>query len=374
MSDDFMSQSSFEQTEAQPHFSEVKGLARRYSIHLGLIAVAILVVISTRFDQLWERVNIDLPSTQPQVVLAAVSAPGDGEVPVLDLGGALIPTVVPETTVNRLAIPHTYEPELPTHNFVQHYVEKGDTPNKVAELYGLEPATLLWGNPDLSDEAQLLQVGITLTILPTNGVLHTVSPSDTLQLIAELYGVEPQVIIGYDDNHLEKWPHRPVPDTQVFVPGGERQFLVWTYTPNSPRAQATTSSYYDGPVINAGLGRFIWPTDSWRLTQYYWWAHRAIDIGAVTGTNIYASDSGTVVYAGWSTVGYGNHVVIDHGNGFQTLYAHMSAIYVAAGQFVIQGTPIGAVGSTGNSSGPHLHFEIRYGNNLLNPLDYLWAQ
>lgn len=360
-----------EQVDRQPFSVQIGVLLNRYAGHLALVAAALLVLLITRSELAWDSVQLGFPSIQPKVAVPAIALP-TGEEPPPSIS-ALTPAVLPDLVFDRVAIPYTYEPEMPTHDFAQHVVEKGDTPNIVAELYGIEPATLLWGNPELSDEAQLLRVGITLTILPTNGVLHAVSLSDTVDLLGELYGVDPQAIIDYGDNHLEKWPHRPVPGTQIFVPGGEETFLVWTYTPNSVRAQATSSSYYDGPVVYAGVGRFIWPTDSWRITQYYWWAHRAIDIGAVTGTNVYASDGGTVIYAGWSTVGYGNHIVLDHGNGFQTLYAHLSSIWVASGQFVPQGTPIGGVGSTGNSSGPHLHFEIRYGGSLLNPLDYLWA-
>lgn len=361
-----------EQVEPQAPLPQVQDLLRRYAVHLGLVAVVLVAFLLSRLDPGWASLNLELPSVQPQVALPTAT-PVEEEEGVPELWSSdVILADSSELVFGRVAIAHTYEPQLPTHDFTLHVVEKGDTPNIVAEKYGIEPATLLWGNPDLSDEAQLLRVGITLTILPTNGVLHTVSPSDTVESLAELYSVEPEAIIAYADNHLDQWPHRPVPDTQVFVPGGEKTFLVWSYTPNSVRAQATSSTYYDGPIVYAGIGRFIWPTDSWRITQYHWWAHRAIDIGAVTGTNVYASDGGTVIYAGWSTVGYGNHVVLDHGNGFQTLYAHLSAIYVASGQFVYQGTPIGAVGNTGNSSGPHLHFEIRYGANLLNPLDYLW--
>jgi murein DD-endopeptidase MepM/ murein hydrolase activator NlpD len=350
--------------------SQIKTLGQRYAVHSGLFVVALLFLLAGRLDLSWDGLQLGLPPVQPQIAVPTLA-------PLVDEGVSLqapasVLTPVPETAFSRLAIPRTYEPALPTHDFVQHVVERGDTPNSVAETYGIEPATLLWGNPDLSDEAQLLRVGITLTILPTNGVLHTVVASDTVELLAEMYGVDPKAIIEYEDNHLEQWPYRPVPGTQIFVPGGEKQFLVWTYTPNSPRVQASTSSYYNGPIVYAGVGRFIWPTDGWRITQYYWWAHRAIDIGVAVGHPVYASDGGTVIYAGWSTVGYGNHIVLDHGNGFQTLYAHLSAIYVASGQFVGQGTVIGASGNTGNSSGPHLHFEIRYGGSLLNPLDYLW--
>ncbi len=350
--------------------SQMKALAQRYAVHSGLLAVAVAFLLVGRLDLDWAGLKVGLPSVQPQIVAPTAVPPGDEEaslqVP------ALVLTPVPETVFSRVAIPNTYEPALPTHDFAQHVVERGDTPNIVAEMYGIEEATLLWGNPDLSNEAQLLRVGITLTILPTNGVLHTVTTSDTVELLAEMYGVDPKTIIDYKDNHLEKWPYRPVPGTQLFIPGGEKPYLVWTWEANSRRAQATASTYYDGPIVYAGVGRFVWPTDGWRLTQYYWWAHRAIDIGVATGHPVYASDGGTVIYAGWSTVGYGNHIVLDHGNGFQTLYAHLSAIYVVSGQFVGQGTVIGASGNTGNSSGPHLHFEIRYGGSLLNPLDYLW--
>jgi hypothetical protein len=350
--------------------SQVSALAQRYAVHSGLVVVALAFLVVGRLDLGWDGLQVGLPSIQPQIAVPTTVPPDDeGASPQVP---AFVLTPVPETVFSRVAIPGTYEPALPTHDFAQHVVERGDTPNIVAETYGIEPATLLWGNPDLSDEAQLLRVGITLTILPTNGVLHTATASDTVELLAEIYGVDPKAIIEYEDNHLEKWPYRPVPGTQLFIPGGEKPFLMWTYTPNSRRAQATTSTYYNGPIVYAGIGRFVWPTDSWRLTQYYWWAHRAIDVGVATGHPVYASDGGTVIYAGWSTVGYGNHIVLDHGNGFQTLYAHLSAIYVGSGQFVGQGTVIGASGNTGNSSGPHLHFEIRYGGSLLNPLDYLW--
>jgi LysM repeat protein len=341
----------------------------RYAVHLGLLVVALAFWLVARLDLDWNRLPIDLPSVQAQAAITPTPVSEDEALSAL----AAEPTVIPDLSMRPEAIPHTYEPNLPTHHFTKHVVEEGDTPNKVAEEYGLEPATLLWGNPELSEKAQLLQVGITLTILPSDGVLHTVGVTDTVESIAELYGVEPQVIIDYADNNLEGWPNRPVPGTQIFVPGGEKPFLVWTYSPNSARGQMTSAgAFYEGQIIYAGIGRFIWPTGCWRITQYYWWAHRAIDIGCVTETPVYASDGGTVIYSGWSAIGYGNLIVLDHGNGFQTYYAHLNSIWVANGQFVPQGTPIGGVGTTGNSSGPHLHFEIRYNGVLLNPLDYLW--
>jgi murein DD-endopeptidase MepM/ murein hydrolase activator NlpD len=340
----------------------------RYAIHLGLLFVALAVWFAARLD-----LNVGLPIELPSVQAQAAITPTPAQLEDEKIVFVSEPTVIPDLSMRPEAIPHTYEPNLPTHDFFRHTVEEGDTPNKVAEKYGLEPATLLWGNPELSDKAQLLQVGITLTILPGDGVLHTVGVTDTVESIASFYGVEPEAITDYADNNLAGWPHRPVPGTQIFVPGGEKPLLVWSYTPNSPRGRVSSAgAFYEGQIIYAGVGRFVWPTGSWRITQYYWWAHRAIDIGAVIETPVYASDGGTVIYSGWSPIGYGNLIVLDHGNGFQTYYAHLNSIWVANGQFVPQGTPIGGVGSTGNSSGPHLHFEIRYNGVLLNPLDYLW--
>jgi murein DD-endopeptidase MepM/ murein hydrolase activator NlpD len=122
---------------------------------------------------------------------------------------------------------------------------------------------------------------------------------------------------------------------------------------------------YDGLY---GSGAFIWPTINHTISgNDYWSGHLAIDIGAALGEPISAADSGVVVFAGWATGGYGNTVAIDHGNGYSTLYAHLSSINVSCGRSVAQGQTIGYGGSTGNSTGPHLHFEIRYQGGFVNP-------
>ena len=95
-----------------------------------------------------------------------------------------------------------------------------------------------------------------------------------------------------------------------------------------------------------------------------------MDIGASYGSSVLAADSGTVILAGWNG-GYGNCVVISHGNGITTLYGHMSSIAVSSGQSVSQGQTIGYVGSTGASTGPHLHFTVYYGGATVNPIAYL---
>jgi len=118
-------------------------------------------------------------------------------------------------------------------------------------------------------------------------------------------------------------------------------------------------------------GKFVWPA-SGVISQAYRWYHKAIDIANKLMPPVLAADSGKVVIAGWpDNVGYGNRVLIDHGNGFMTLYAHLAKIFVSAGQTVKRGDQIGQMGSSGRSTGIHLHFEIRRGGDLLNPQEFL---
>jgi len=134
------------------------------------------------------------------------------------------------------------------------------------------------------------------------------------------------------------------------------------------RSPPTTTLFLtDAPV---GTGLFVWPA-SGSITQGYWTGHQALDIAANPGTKILATDSGHVIFAGWDDTGYGYTVVIDHGNGFQTLYAHLQEFYVTAGDDVAKGEEIAIMGNSGNSTGPHLHFEIRQGTVQRNPSGFL---
>ena len=130
---------------------------------------------------------------------------------------------------------------------------------------------------------------------------------------------------------------------------------------------------YSGPVpadATLGTGAFGWPA-SGTIYQGYWTGHQAIDVAAWTGAPVIAADAGHVIFSGWDDTGYGYTLVIDHGNGFQTLYAHLEAYDVEAGDNVAKGQHIAKMGSTGNSSGPHLHFEVRQGTVLRNPVGFL---
>jgi murein DD-endopeptidase MepM/ murein hydrolase activator NlpD len=145
------------------------------------------------------------------------------------------------------------------------------------------------------------------------------------------------------------------------------------------RDNPAVASYYGpgscGPISAGAIGNgsFVWPTVQKYLSGNDWNppVHNGIDIAGAEGTPVYATDGGVVVYAGWSNFGFGNLLVIDHGTGWQSAYAHMSTIAFTCGQNVSQGDTVGGVGNSGNSTGPHLHFELVYGGGKVNPWDYL---
>ena len=163
----------------------------------------------------------------------------------------------------------------------------------------------------------------------------------------------------------------------IVLPGGKRVIKDWG-PPAITRSNPASAKYYgEGACGNVyegavGTGTFVWPTTDHGISGYTFdpGVHPAVDISGAEGNSIFATDSGVVVYAGWSDYGYGNLIVIDHGNGWQSAYAHLSAAAVTCGQSVYQGGYIGAMGTTGNSSGPHLHFELIINGVKVNPLDY----
>lgn len=262
----------------------------------------------------------------------------------------------------RAAVPHTIIPERPRDEITHYTVQSGDTIFGIAAKFGLVPETIMWANGRfVEDNPDLLRVGQELIILPLDGVYHQVGGTDTLEAIAAAYSVEPQVIIDYPLNNLDVDNQQITEGQWLIVPGGTKPYV--------PR----TVVAYSGPIpeeANKGTGIFGWPTAG-QITQGFWDRHRALDIGSWDGAPVVAADSGYVVAAGWDDSGYGRMVVIDHGNGFQTLYAHMQVYYVEAGASVAKGEQIGEVGSTGNSTGPHLHFEIRQNGSQRNPFGFL---
>ena len=346
----------------------------RATAHIAIVVLALAVFAFSGIEPV-ERVlraaTLPVtPSPSPAETLTPTPEPD-----AVDLG-SWEPTT--SSVVTRRTVPHTEIPERPRDGVFTYTVQAGDTVFGIAEMFGLTPHTIYWANSEtLQDNPHMLWTDAVLNILPVDGVYHTVSSGETVASIAEEYGVD--VGILYNEwNNLERGQSLQA-GMNLVIPGGTRDFVVWQLPSFS---DLRGSAAYDTGVCALpetglrGNGWFTWPTDSRRISGWVFHdprnpPHGGIDIGLYTGNPIYATDNGVVRYAGWSNAGYGYLVVLDHGNGYQSYYAHLSAIWVVCGQSVYQGTAIGAGGNTGWSTGPHLHFEIRYDGIPQDPFLYL---
>lgn len=291
--------------------------------------------------------------------------------------------------VSRLAMPYTNVPTRPRQKIIKYTVQSGDSVIGIAEKFGLEPQTILWGNYNvLADDPHSLYPGQELNILPINGVYYEWKGDISFEDWAKFFGVTAQDIIDYPGNNLNpdtvgNYANPNIPkDTWLIIPGGKREFTTWYLPVGSSREEPATARNWGagacGPISGGavGYGTYVWPTPHHFLSGYDYSPgsnHWGIDLDGETGDPIYATDAGVVVYSGWNDYGYGNMIMIDHGNNWQSLYAHLESLWVGCGESVGQGQTIAAMGSTGKSSGSHLHFEIMHGISKVNPWDFLPA-
>jgi len=344
---------------------------QRFTTHLLVVSVVILAITLSRY-QLFDSRSFAIRSLaqleNPPV--EGVTPQEEGRLLTLPselknlFNGVFRQAAVPHTTtVEDVAQATGESPAGPVGNteIVTYQVESGDTIYGIAAKFGLSPETIMWSNEALENNPDLLSVGQELVILPVDGVYHQVGSGDTIEGIAATFKANASDVLSYPLNNLDAQNPVIQPGQWVIVPGGSKPF--------TPR----TVTAYTGPVpedATAGTGSFGWPA-SGSIFQGYWSAHPGIDIAAWAGAPVQAADSGYVLAAGWDNTGYGYAVVIDHGNGFQTLYGHLQAYYVDAGDNVVQGQQVGEMGSSGNSTGPHLHFEVRQGTVQRNPVGFL---
>lgn len=259
--------------------------------------------------------------------------------------------------------------QKPRSEIIDYEVKRGDSISSIADKFGISTDTIKWAN-DLEDIGTI-KPGQTLRILPVSGVSHTVRSGDTLESVAKKYSAESQAVLDF--------PFNDVPDDfklkvgqVLIIPDGVPPKGKITSPKSRPSPQYIARGPSSPTFTAPGGGNFIWPTKSVGISQYFAWYHPGVDLPNPAEPPVVASDGGTVAVAGWpDNYGYGNRVVVDHGNGYQTLYAHLSNIYVSVGQVVSRGQVIGQMGSTGRSTGPHLHFEIRFKGIAVNPLTIL---
>jgi murein DD-endopeptidase MepM/ murein hydrolase activator NlpD len=242
----------------------------------------------------------------------------------------------------------------------EYEVEEGDTVTSIAQKFGIDEDTIRWQNDLTKDK---IKVGQALQILPVKGIAHKVVKGDTVYSIAKRFDTEAQGMVDFPFNTFSNDETFELAIGQiVIVPDGIKPAETIT----SPRIRQITP---DAGFVVAS-GNFVWPT-SGSISQNFAWYHPGLDIANKGGPAVLATDAGTVTYAGCLNWGYGCHIRIDHGNGYSTLYAHLSQFYVSVGQRVDRGNSIGKMGSTGRSTGTHLHFEVVKNGVRLSPLTVL---
>lgn len=257
----------------------------------------------------------------------------------------------------------TLESDKPWNQVSEYTVKDGDTLSSIAAKFDLTIDSVKWANEAI--DWKKIKPGDVVTIPPVTGIVYKVKAGDTIYSIAKKFSTNAQGIVDF--------PLNTFADDETFALAAGQTLIV----PDGvmPDAPAPTLPRYTNVLTPdagsvAAAGSFVWPAYG-RITQPYRWYHKGLDIANQAGGAILAADAGTVVVSGWTNAGYGYHVIIDHGNGYQTLYGHMSVLSVVPGQRVARGATLGQMGSTGRSTGTHLHFEIRTSGGNVDPMGYL---
>lgn len=343
-------------------------------ISIGAWLVAFGVVLFALYTG-WSLYNLGRqPAAQTNRVAQAAQPP----VPTPSGEEASLPVFDPDNPI--LAVARRPElttiiPNRPRLDIITYTVDTGDSIFEIADKFKIKPETILWANYNqLNDNPDMISLGMDLNIPPVDGVYYEWQEGDTAEGVAARFEAPLEDLLNWSGNNFDLVEPSKQPGERVMVPGGHREFRQWVI-PVIPRGRAGVSpSLYGAGTCEGGYegaygsGSFTWPAGNHSLSgNDYWSGHLGIDIAAGEGAPVYAADSGVVVFSGWANGGYGYMVMIDHGNGYQTLYAHMSSVIAGCGQSVGKGGTIGIAGSTGNSTGAHLHFEVRYQGGFTNP-------
>src|SRR3989344_1645325 len=313
-------------------------------VHLSVVLLAIAALVTGGVFSSQAVVSGSYPGVAANTLVAGATTADPDQ-------GVISSEITPVTIIS----------EKPRDKTIEYEVKSGDTLAIIAKEFGVSENTILWAN-DMTSNSDLV-AGDKIKILPVSGVAHTVEGGDSIYSVAKKYRANAQGVLDFPFNDVgDDFTLRT--GQTLIVPDGT--------PPEKPKAAPTQYlAAQNIPVADLGTAQFAWPA-SGLMAQYFSWYHPGLDISNTAGGPIRASDSGTVTVAGWpDNFGYGNRVVLDHGNGYTTLYAHMSAIYVSPGQKISKGEVLGAMGSTGRSTGTHLHIEIRRDGVALNPLGIL---
>jgi murein DD-endopeptidase MepM/ murein hydrolase activator NlpD len=337
-----------------------------------LIVVGLLIGVGYFFRQnLLELLGtVELPSTQQNQSSGGASQSGVGEIQPAALGSGI------ELAADGFPV------EARRH-VIKYTVRDGDTLFGIASQFNVSPDTIFWANTDtLKDNINLLFVDMQLYILPVDGVYHTSDGEQSIAEIAALYSVAPGDILYSEYNQIAEQDSTYVPPKglHLVVPGGKRGYISWQSPietgSGNPEGSVHPGSCRDQYTGTGGEGTFISPVGdiAYRITSGFSAWHPGVDFAADYASPIYAAETGVIVFAGWHRQGYGEMIIIDHGDGWTTYYGHLSKRFVGCGDQVTEGQLIGEMGMSGNATGVHLHFEVRQNGSPQNPYDFILIQ
>lgn len=323
-------------------------LLTRLTSHFGIIALVLIALLLSGIQIQAQQLprNYDTPAIQQ------------------DLPDINLDPTNPQNDLTVSAVPFTIQPKKERRDVTKYAVKAGDNVSVIAARFGVTPDSVIWANGTLEDNPDALTIGQELVIPPVSGVLHQVQKGETLTSIAARFKADPASIFNDPFNQtihdFKSSPPVLAVSAYIMVPGGSKPIVV---------KKIAYSSTTPSNAIK-GTSNFQWPTAAC-ISQFYWARHPGIDLANSKGTAVVASDAGYVEFVGWDNSGYGNMILMNHGNGAITRYAHLSAFAVEAGASVKKGQLIGRVGSTGRSTGPHLHFELIVNGVHRNPVGIL---
>lgn len=368
-------------------------LSNRFAVHVVAIMIAVVAgasniqvgTVRAEKDAVGQKsILYALVSTENVEIIEEYVDPKAAKtnVPTSYLGSAVlttepvasdIPSFVDTTLTATVAVDAPAVPRTRTE--VETYtIASGDTLSSIAEQFGISLDTLLWAN-NLTVRS-IIKPGNTLSILPVTGVEHTVRSGDTISAISKTYDVSSDEILAY--NNIASADALKV-GQRLIVPGGEKRVSAPVARPVTVAVKEIFTSAPSDSSADTTLAEgasMIWPTDLKYIVRKTSWFHTGYDIdcnGHADGTSTndnYAAADGIIQFSG-TKKGYGLTVEVNHGDGLVTRYGHFNSLYVKSGDSVTAGTPLGRCGSTGNSTGTHLHFEVLLNGVFKNPGDYL---
>lgn len=354
-----------------PRALRAKPTADRFSIISWVVTVVIVAaLLGSTLIYKSARPLTYVSAAQPtsESGTGSVGQPQAGE-PVAGAEGNDLPSIL-----RKLQLITTI-PERPRYEATIYRVLRGDAMLSIAEGFKITSETILYVNTQLEDNPHSLKPGMELTIPPVDGLYYEWKDGDTFESVAEKFDAKAEDIINFPGNGIDLTDLKIEPGTLVMIPGGSRELRAWEQDlqtagrgANTGTGGANATNSCGGGPVASGFG---WPANSQNISgNGYGPGHLGLDIEAAEGDPVYAAGTGIVTMAqgGWN-YGYGNVVQIDHGNGYVTVYAHLNSINVTQCTPVGQGTVVGGAGNTGNSFGPHLHFEVRLGGSNINPYD-----